>query len=279
MNQLPVSGYAHIRTRIAEIPFNTFFARAVLDRRVGGTVYTDDIHRPANVLVVHKYGMALLLGEGKNPVFNRWLYGFMLNEDNERHTDAWLQVFPSSWNERIAMALDGKIIPSSDGNEERYGDFVELNTRVNFSFDEKKFRDSFAKTVPADKSRIAVLNADTAMKVQGCVVPQSFWDTPEVFGKHAAAFSMIHDGLPVSTAFVAFTDSNYREIGIETAGDYRGRGYAFIAAGALIEFCLEQGWVPVWSCRKENAGSYRLACSLGFEPVLELPYYRLCKHC
>jgi hypothetical protein len=34
---------------------------------------------------------------------------------------------------------------------------------------------------------------------------------------------------------------------------------------------------PVWACRLENDGSYKLAQKLGFEPVLEIPYYRLSK--
>lgn len=65
------------------------------------------------------------------------------------------------------------------------------------------------------------------------------------------------------------------EIGVETRPEYRRRGYAWVAAARLIGECLGMGLEPVWSCRKENRGSYELACSLGFEPTIDIPYYRL----
>jgi RimJ/RimL family protein N-acetyltransferase len=56
---------------------------------------------------------------------------------------------------------------------------------------------------------------------------------------------------------------------------YRGRGFAYHACAALIEYCIRKGLMPVWSCRYENTASYRLAQRLGFVPTLYLPYYRL----
>jgi hypothetical protein len=38
---------------------------------------------------------------------------------------------------------------------------------------------------------------------------------------------------------------------------------------------IDRGLTPVWSCRTENKESFRLAESLGFVPVLQLPYYEL----
>lgn len=34
---------------------------------------------------------------------------------------------------------------------------------------------------------------------------------------------------------------------------------------------------PIWSCRLENTGSYKLAQKIGFLPTAEIPYYRLSK--
>ncbi len=45
----------------------------------------------------------------------------------------------------------------------------------------------------------------------------------------------------------------------------------------LIEYCLENSYEPVWACRLENVGSYKLAEKLGFEMYGEVPYYRLSK--
>jgi RimJ/RimL family protein N-acetyltransferase len=56
---------------------------------------------------------------------------------------------------------------------------------------------------------------------------------------------------------------------------YRGKGLALHACSALIDYCLEYNYEPVWACRLENYASYKLAQKLGFDPVLYMPYYKL----
>jgi predicted GNAT family acetyltransferase len=67
------------------------------------------------------------------------------------------------------------------------------------------------------------------------------------------------------------------EIGIETLAEHRGKGYAEIVSTEFIKQCLKNGQVPVWSCRLENTGSYRLALKLGFRETVRVPFYRLCE--
>jgi RimJ/RimL family protein N-acetyltransferase len=68
---------------------------------------------------------------------------------------------------------------------------------------------------------------------------------------------------------------NYLELGIETVEAYRGKGLAQSVCSALIDYCLQNNYEPVWSCRFENTASYRLAQKLGFEPVSTRTYYKL----
>lgn len=68
---------------------------------------------------------------------------------------------------------------------------------------------------------------------------------------------------------------NQLEFGIETVDGFRGKGFAFHTASSLIDYCLENNYEPVWACRLENTGSYKLAEKLGFEPTVTLPYYKL----
>jgi RimJ/RimL family protein N-acetyltransferase len=65
------------------------------------------------------------------------------------------------------------------------------------------------------------------------------------------------------------------EIGIETVQRHRGRGHAVRACAALLDYCLDHGYEPIWSCSLTNRGSHRLAERLGFVPTLQVPYYRL----
>jgi L-amino acid N-acyltransferase YncA len=89
---------------------------------------------------------------------------------------------------------------------------------------------------------------------------------------------MVIDSQPATTAFAAFVHGKQLEMGIETAPPHRGKGYAVYICQALIGHCLKEGFEPIWACRLENAGSFRLAKKLGFEPTLYLPYYQLVSH-
>jgi L-amino acid N-acyltransferase YncA len=64
---------------------------------------------------------------------------------------------------------------------------------------------------------------------------------------------------------------------METIEEYRGKGFAMNICAALIDYCIKNNYEPIWSCRLENIGSYKLAKKLGFELTLKLPYYRLSK--
>ena len=54
------------------------------------------------------------------------------------------------------------------------------------------------------------------------------------------------------------------EPGINTLQGYRRCGYGRIAAGAMVEYLLKNGKVPIWSCSAGNQASSRLAESIGY---------------
>ncbi len=73
-------------------------------------------------------------------------------------------------------------------------------------------------------------------------------------------------------AFASFPLYDGLEIGIETRPEHRGQGLGAAVAAAMIDDLLARGRTPIWSCRRGNAASYRLAVRLGFVPTVELPY-------
>jgi RimJ/RimL family protein N-acetyltransferase len=116
--------------------------------------------------------------------------------------------------------------------------------------------------------------ADFALSDIG-VSPHKFWRDAEQFLSRGGGWCIEHAGGVVAMAFTSFRFGAQLEIGIETRAAYRGQGLAVHAACALLDQCVTLGLEPVWSCRKENQGSYNLAKSLGFQPTIEAPYYHL----
>ena len=277
MQILSSDEYHRIGRLLEEVPFNNYFALSVTEGRVKGAVFVDDAEDPHNAYILHPYGMSLLVGDGKDEEFDRWLLPFMLDEGRERRRDEWMQVHPDLWTVKIEKALLGRIVRSSRTTDDAPRDLVVTYGRTNFRFNEEKFLAS-AATLERTDVQARRLDVRTVGMVKGTVIPTAFWNSAEDFVRNGIGFSVLEDGVPVSTAFSAFVHDYAWEIGIESAVTHRGRGYATIAAIAFIDHCLENGLTPVWSCRTENTGSYKLATKLGFEPTFQLPFYRLCRH-
>jgi GNAT superfamily N-acetyltransferase len=62
------------------------------------------------------------------------------------------------------------------------------------------------------------------------------------------------------------------EMGVKTAEEYRGRGFATVACIQLIEICEARGYNTWWDCAKQNTASVRLANKLGYQNQQEYRY-------
>lgn len=152
--------------------------------------------------------------------------------------------------------------------------------RVNFRFDRDRYEQGREAERRLAERRLAAPQAvpfgrGVFGRMPGSVVPEVFWRSETEFLEYGAGFCLFEEGVLAAAAFSAFAEDGRLEIGIETLPSCRGRGYAYAVCAALIDYCLERGLEPVWSCREGNAGSYALARKLGFVPTVTLPYYRL----
>lgn len=97
----------------------------------------------------------------------------------------------------------------------------------------------------------------------------NYWHSMDAFHSNAKGFCLLIDDIVVSMAFTGWIAGNTHEISIETADDYRCKGFAKICATALINYYLEQGYLPYWECEKDNIASVKLAENLGFSKLYD----------
>jgi hypothetical protein len=277
MQELHQKGYYKLRKLLKKVPFNCNFANSVVENHVKGKIFVDDAHYIRNAYILHPYGMSLLAGAAKNSEFENWLFPYILDGNRQRCQDEWMQVYPDIWNEKIVANLSLKIFDPENITNVPFQESVAMYQRVNFQFDSKKYQ-NFKKSLKLPEVQVLRLDNQLAGRVHGTVVPSAFWNNTTDFLKNGVGFSVVINGEPVSTAFSSFCHDTVKEIGIETMEKYRGCGFAKIACIAYIDYCLQECYTPVWSYRLDNSNSYNLAIKLGFEPTLQLPYYRLCRH-
>lgn len=255
---------------LLSVSVNHLFARSVVEKHVSGIIYADDPLNPSAFHVVHPYGMSLLFGNTENAEFIRKLIDYMQNKNKERFKTEWMQAYPGKWND-IINEIIGDFLTAPDSKPEPGK--IEVHTRANFRFSKGKYNLIRQKI---QNGHLPVrMDRDLYEKMNGTVVPKNFWNNAEDFCKNGVGFTIVINNKPVCTAYSAYILDRQLELGIETTAECRGKGYALNACMALIDYCIENNYEPVWSCRLENTASYELARKLGFEPNLTLPYYRL----
>jgi len=104
--------------------------------------------------------------------------------------------------------------------------------------------------------------------------PESNWIYKTWGGPHGLAASgygwgAFVDGRLASVACTAFLGATYEEIGVITEAEFRGRGLAAQAAGALCIDIQSRGRIPSWSTETSNIASIRVAEKLGFSGKME----------
>lgn len=260
---------------------NTLFALSVLERKVEGQVYADKKENPASIYIRHPYGMSLLYGESENEKFNDWFLTYLLNKNQDRKHYEWLQVYPMFLANKIDAILNNNLIEyNPDQNVNTLMNFEEKiikYMRINFCFKVDKYMDYKEKHrfMKSDET-IVKTNEEIFHKLKGSVIPKYFWDKSYDFVNSGIGFTLLNgNNTPVSTAFSSVVLENKIEIGIETLNEYQGCGYATLVCMKLIDYCLEAGYEPVWSCNASNLGSKILAEKLGFVEQKRIPYYRL----
>ena len=267
--------YFKVVKSLEKVTINNLFAMAIIDGSVRGSVYVDDTQNPKTFYIVHPYGMALLFGDINNKKFNESFYDYALNTGKTRNNHEWLQVFPNTWNDVLLKLFKNDIVNSKD-NIKNHNNKIELNTRVNFKFDINKYK-KFKQKHPNTNLDIKPTNKSDYELMRGSVIPSNFWENSDDFLKKGVGFSLFHENDLATTAFSSFITNNQLELGMETIENYRGKGFAQYACSSLIDYCIDNNYEPIWACRLENIGSYKLAMKLGFEPSITLPYFRLCK--
>ncbi|MCB0630157.1 MAG: GNAT family N-acetyltransferase [Saprospiraceae bacterium] len=276
MKELFREDYPKIIDALKAVKINNLFARAVVENHVSGRVYVNDINNPTTFYVVHPYGMSLLFGKHDNQEFNQAFKKYALNKNGLRDSHEWMQAYPEKWDSALQQLFADCSIKSSENEPNQTKNIIEFNTRVNFKFNPSKYLE-LKKGIKIPRIPAIRTGKKEFENMQGTVIPLNFWDNANDFLENAIGYSTYYENELACTAYASFIMDGFLELGMETVPKFRGKGLARYTCSRLIDYSLENGHEPVWACRLENIGSYKLAQKLGFDDVLHIPYYRLSK--
>ncbi len=229
--------------------------------------------------------MILLDEGGQDFVFeNQWDIAIPISIELLDGREARIEVFPKL--EHIAREFCERFAQDmlSDAALEWLWDAVKPYARE-WGYSDDKFRDRWGYIFRADAADAANDAADATNDVGGAakdgVTILYGTDAPSnrttldieycLTEGHAAA--VICDGGEIVSAAMTHEPIDELiecghglcEIGVETAPEYRGRGYARCAVAALSAFLKEKGLTAEYRCQRYNKASYKVAQSAGMK--------------
>ena len=196
--------FAGLRPFVAAPHFNVYFARAVIEGHIAGSVYSNDLEGPKAAYILHPCGMSLLSGKVDLEPFTGEIVEYMLDKKRMRRHPELVQVFPDAWQEELSTRLGTRLLRLDDprrrglspsGVQELGKAGVVEWGRVNFDFDRDAFRSTEELSLPSG------LHLQRAGKSvfhpwDGPVLPNSFWSSPEEFEKKGIAFAISRQAAP-----------------------------------------------------------------------------------
>ena len=115
---------------------------------------------------------------------------------------------------------------------------------------------TFPPTVPAPSDTVLVTElSELTRRFRG-------WTADEI-PERSPIVGLRQDGHIVSVCFCARLSKVAAEAGVETAMDYRGRGFGARVTAAWAQLILESGRLPLYSTSWTNAASLSVARKLG----------------
>jgi RimJ/RimL family protein N-acetyltransferase len=238
---------------------------AVLTGRFPGRVYTDNADHPTTALVWALGRWAYIDGDPRNSSFNSHLPTLLTSSVFPASLEmgiGWFELYSRgsrNWEATIESSLSAL-------KPERHEETVSVLDRAVYR------RSRRTPTVP------------DGWELQLCEVPivseqvRSSGIIPAQQSRRTAFGCRLFDGSRV----IALCCSN----GFEAGGEFmvevetfrkedRGKGYATLAATALIDHAFERALAPLWETTEDNIPSQRLARRLGFVQAESYPVYAM----
>jgi RimJ/RimL family protein N-acetyltransferase len=238
---------------------------AIIDGNFPGRIFVDNKDSPGTALVWAITRWAYIEGDPQNSSFNDPLAKLIRDiiiPDSLKMKMSWLEIYAphsSKWTKMMETYL--------------YEFKPEKHYEMVYTFDEQKYRtlrkpSSLPTGYLIEKIEFPII-PDSALN--SSLIKEDF-KTKTSFGFR---LKKDHQVISICRSF-GFISGNEFMIDIETFEEKeRCKGYATAVGKALIDYCLEKGYIPLWETTMDNIPSQKVAEKLGFVENESYPVYAI----
>jgi len=236
--------YENISHLLDEIQVDKVYPCSILEGIQSGEIFVNDVSNPHAALFWHYCGFAYIAGK-YDANFITEIIEFMRNPRKGHSGRLALQTGNDD--------LISKLLPENAGMEKK--------EQYLFDYVGKKI------SIPQLDEGFVIekINSQNYELLEGHIIPAFSWESREKFLEKGYGFVILHHSRFVACAFSAGISKEYVDIGVETAEDFKGKGFGKVVTLCMIDEILKRGQKPVWECNTTNEASMRLACAVGFK--------------
>ena len=244
-----------------DLEFNVVI-RAIIDGNTPGEIYVDDYSNPKTALIWDKMSEVLVAGDSSNDQLNTEINVLITEQFKKDATKRYIPCFDLYYSEEFQYKLH--LILKGEKPKKIHRKVYKFK---GLNLDWRKNMPSNCFMEHIDKKFLDRTDLKNMEGVKGWIY--SFWHSISEFVETGVGYCIVQGDNIVSWCVSVFVSENEFEFGVETALDYRGKGYAKLTGAVCMEYCMENGITPFWQCDRDNMPSNKTAEGIGFEVDFE----------
>lgn len=238
-----LNNYDIIYDLIDKVQVDIVYPLSIIEGKQQGEVFVDNLDKPTVALFWHYCGFAYIAGKYDE----KFLSGIIHMMKNPEVGHSGRLALQAGKEESV---LDAFMKDCGIKKEEQYlFKFIDRNEYI---------------PKVEDKYELVEINMSNYDMLSGRITPTFSWQSKEAFLENGFGYCLLINGKFAACSFSAGISNEYVDIGVETAIEYRGKGFGKMVAAAMVSEICNRGMIPVWECNTSNTASMKLACSIGF---------------
>ncbi|MCG3253598.1 MAG: GNAT family N-acetyltransferase [Candidatus Heimdallarchaeota archaeon] len=261
MIELQLEEFEKVRELFREVEYN-LNCMVVIAGINPGRIWVDSKEKPTSGFLVDSIWSYFLAGNPNNKEFNATIAKILKEEilpiaskqEEKTHGD-WVFYFEDqNWFEKIENEFVKYPIPLD---------------RYYYVFDKLLIPDWRAEIPKGfeirkiDESLLKQKNLENFEEIKNWIDSQ--YENEQKFSEKGFGFCLVENNKTIVCWCLSDWGVKKKiEIGIQTAADYRRRGFATLCVAATVEYGQGRGYHIGWHCNQDNEGSWRTAEKVGF---------------
>lgn len=242
--------------------------KSIFNYKNEARLFVDNPDKPKSIFILDSWAYYYLAGETENEAFNSSLVEFLENS-------FFPECIRTNYNTEFAFYPDTDLWSNKIIELFSHLD-LQKSGKTYFNYNVNRFNKNWRNSIPEGFSvkRISPEIIDSIDNNQDFLDYIKFaWKTVDKYFSKGFGYCAVDAKNFANICISVFASEKEREVGIKTFADFRRKGLAYVTACAYIEECLNNNYIPVWSCFSDNEVSIKLAEKLGYTIESSHPIY------